>query len=185
MREFFQAALDEGLNLASYEAAVDEYQDPSLWMDKRLPRSGDEREIYGSSTWNRFREKNQAQHLIKIFASLPADQKMLVWCGNGHLGKVPAKLEKEMGWGTEPFVVMGCHFRQLSGVDPFCIDQTSTAEWPGSGIRGKGRAWLTLYKSVLESMPMHCGGLLTRNLQDVQLRESVDALIFSTDNDFE
>jgi hypothetical protein len=44
-----------------------------------------------------------------------------VWCGNGHASK----------GGDGEWVPMGWNFREISGVDPFVIDQTVTVSFAG------------------------------------------------------
>ena len=65
-----------------------------------------------------------------------AGEPRLVWCGNGHASKS----------GDGEWVPMGWNFREISGVNPFVIDQTVTVEWDGEpqrwGIREDSRVWL-------------------------------------------
>jgi hypothetical protein len=65
------------------------------------------------------REEQQAQNLLHAFAALPQSSPLLVWCGWGHLYK-----QHLLGdWRS-----MASRFWELSGVEPFCIDQTVTVE---------------------------------------------------------
>jgi hypothetical protein len=66
------------------------------------------------------REEQQAQNLFAAFAALPRDAPLLVWCGWGHLYK-----QGLMGSGERP---MAAQFWELSGIEPFSIDQTVTVE---------------------------------------------------------
>jgi hypothetical protein len=66
------------------------------------------------------REAQQAQNLLAAFATLPPDAPLLVWCGWGHLYK-----EGLMGSGERP---MAAQFWELSGVEPFSIDQSVTVD---------------------------------------------------------
>jgi hypothetical protein len=58
------------------------------------------------------REEDQARNLA---AALP-ESRLLVWCGNHHLLKV----------SVGDWTPMGSCFRALTGIEPFCIDQTPT-----------------------------------------------------------
>jgi hypothetical protein len=66
------------------------------------------------------REEEQARNLVDALTTLPADSPLLVWCGWGHLYK-HARVDSD--WRP-----MASRFWELSGVDPFCIDQTVTVE---------------------------------------------------------
>jgi hypothetical protein len=97
LRELMTAALTRGWTLVPYEANLDA-RDPRL-----DPRAWD------ATNW---REDEQARKLV---AALP-DGPLLVWCGNGHLTKC------EVGeWRP-----MGLRFRELSGIEPFALDQTKS-----------------------------------------------------------
>jgi hypothetical protein len=67
------------------------------------------------------REEQQARNLFEAFAALPQDSPLLVWCGWGHLYK-----QNLIG----DLRTMASQFWELSGVEPFCIDQTVTVEAP-------------------------------------------------------
>lgn len=58
------------------------------------------------------RERGQARNLTRILAADPG-AKMLVHVGRGHNAK----------WQSRGFAMMGFHFRQLSGIDPYSVDQ--------------------------------------------------------------
>lgn len=76
---------------------------------------------------------------------------------------------------------MGWHFRAMSGINPFVIDQTVSVLFPGPS-----KPWLPpLLASVGETLAAHGGttGIL-RDQAPVPLcgRAGVDALIVSTEN---
>jgi len=183
MREFFQAALDQGMNVASYEVSEPEYLAQRLWFDQHTIKVGSERERYGGEDWNRFRELNQAQHLQKLLERLKPEEKLLVWCGNGHLSKAPTQVDLT-GWSKRPYYPMGHYLRELTGIEPFCIDQTSTADWPGEGILERGKLFLERFGSQLDG-PEESAGLLMESLPEAEQRAGADALIFSRRNGFE
>jgi hypothetical protein len=66
------------------------------------------------------REEQQARNLATALAQLLPDAPLLVWCGWGHLYKNP---QADSDWRP-----MASWFWELSGVEPFCIDQCVTVE---------------------------------------------------------
>jgi hypothetical protein len=127
MREFAQSALDAGWRLISYEA------DPIQWLSTRhhieISNPHDLQEIQSvlqthqaeitSMEFNNWREEQQARNLIEALESLPANTPLLVWCGNSHQSKRPLQ-----GW-----IPMGYRFKEISGMDPFSIDQTRSVNF--------------------------------------------------------
>ena len=75
-------------------------------------------EARGSPTATNDREEQQARNLYEAFAAPPPDSPLLVWCGWGHLYKE--------GLSDSDFRPMAFHFWELSGIEPFSIDQTVT-----------------------------------------------------------
>jgi hypothetical protein len=69
-----------------------------------------------SPLFSNWRDSVQAANLAALVKELPADQRMLVWATNLHHSKVRYMAYQPTGW----------RFRQLTGVDPFVIDQTVT-----------------------------------------------------------
>ncbi len=114
MRQFMQAALDLGWQLIAYEADTKARPKFDNSMDK--------------SNW---REEQQAKNLCRALDSLPADTKLLIWCGNSHLEKAPGETPN----GT--LKPMGYQFWQLSGIEPFIIDQTVSVDFLGNNSRFK------------------------------------------------
>ncbi|MBC6489499.1 carboxypeptidase-like regulatory domain-containing protein [Flavihumibacter stibioxidans] len=109
------------------------------------------------------RDAIQAAHLSRIFRSDP-EAKLLVLAGHAHIS------EKRIG---ETYIPMAATFRQLTGIDPFTIDQTELTE--GSNFE-YGRYFYELlaqkYKQTeaviafRKNMPV---SLLENDLYDVQL----------------
>ena len=62
------------------------------------------------------RERAQATNLALALDEIGPDRSLMVWCGNGHSSKERA----------EELVPMGVQFAQVSGIDPFSIDQLAT-----------------------------------------------------------
>jgi len=92
--------------LIAYEASHDE----ALSLGGTLP---------GMAATNR-REAIQVRNLTRALAALPTHAKLLVWCGNGHLGKTP----------VGDWMPMGYQVQVQSGIMPFAIDQTRSVLFP-------------------------------------------------------
>jgi len=84
------------------------------------------------------REEDQARNLVDALATLPTNAPLLVWCGWGHLSKEQLP--------DSDFRPMAVQFWELSGVEPFSIDQTVTVEAsPGANAHwhelARSQAW--------------------------------------------
>jgi hypothetical protein len=158
MRRLIGTALDLGWTLWAYEAVIDITPD----TDQNHLRSME---------FTNWREREQAANLCHLVDAAPGEP-LLVWCGNGHATK-----EKSRDW-----VPMGWHFREMSGVDPFVIDQTVTVDFGEDGQR-----WVReLLASLSDVLAAHGGtaGIL-RDQVPPPLDDwaGVDAFIVSTDNE--
>jgi hypothetical protein len=156
MREFISAALDLGWWLVTYEA------DHSV----RPPRF--ERRSREATNW---REEQQARNLLGALEVLPTDQKLLVWCGNHHLSR--RSLDEE-------WLPMGCRFQQLSGIEPFAIDQIMSVKF---GDREPyALQWVKSFAPELEASG-GAAGFLTEDAPDGWAsREIADAFVLAVDN---
>jgi hypothetical protein len=105
------------------------------------------------------RELGQARNLVAVLPETP----LLVWCGNSHLSKRA---------GGE-FTPMGMLFGELSGIDPFALDQTVTI-FDRNGLVERMRGDLEPLGGT--------AGKLTSELPPQFCRDDVDALLFSVDN---
>jgi hypothetical protein len=145
MRRLIADALSLGWTLIAYETT-----------DTRSPFLPD-----GDVDWSLVndREEDQARNLVDALPSTP----LLVWCGNSHLNKEP----------SEDWVPMGHVFRELSGVDPFCLDQTVTIR-DSHGLVDELRGELERFGGT--------AGKLRDDLPAFSERP-VDALVFSLDNE--
>lgn len=104
LRDLIGAALNLGWTLIPYEINFQTYpSDYPLSME-----------------YINLREEEQAKKLIRGLEALPPDAPLLVWCGNAH----PTKTV------IGDWIPMGYQFKQLTGIDPFVIDQTSTVKFP-------------------------------------------------------
>jgi hypothetical protein len=119
------------------------------------------------------REEDQARHLVDALATLPPDAPLLVWCGWGHLYKE--------GLSDSDFRPMASRFWELSGIEPFSIDQTVTVV-PSPGMTGP---WHQLARSQqwrLEALGGTAGFLAADSPIPCPW---VDAVLLSTENTLE
>jgi hypothetical protein len=119
------------------------------------------------------REEDQARNLVKALTTLAGDAPLLVWCGWGHLYK-----DRLAGSDLRP---MASQFWELSGVEPFSIDQTVTVE-AGSH---RNAAWHELAQSQ-QSRLEALGGTAGFLVADSPIPYPwVDAVLLSTENTLE
>jgi hypothetical protein len=119
------------------------------------------------------REEQQARNLLEAFAALPPASPLFVWCGWGHLYK-RRLFESE-------FRPMAHQFWEISGVEPFSIDQTVTVET----LRHPPGPWHQLAERERWRLDALGGtaGLLT---EDAPIAwPFVDAVLLSTQNALE
>jgi hypothetical protein len=158
MRRLIGAALDLGWTLWAYEAVVEITADTD--QDRLL-----------SMEFTNWREREQAGNLGRLLTADPGEP-LLVWCGNGHATK------EECG----EWIPMGWHFRAMSGIDPFVIDQTVTVDFGD-----EPQPWVReLLASVGETLAAHGGtaGILRDQAPPpLDCWAGVDALVVSTDNE--
>jgi hypothetical protein len=152
MRRLVQDALDLGLTLVPYEAELDGAPDTD-------PMSAE------MTSW---REREQARNLA---AALP-DGPLLVWCGNSHLTKV------DIGAEWKP---MGLQFRELTGIEPFTLDQLATVEFEPGRVPSHVAVWLELVRGPLERLG-GTAGFLSDDAPDGWRQTWDDAVLLSLDN---
>jgi len=158
MRRLIGTALDLGWTLWAYEAVIEITPDT-------------DRDHLRSMEFTNWREREQAANLGHLLDAAPGEP-LLAWCGNGHATK-----EK-----CEEWVPMGWRFRDISGVDPFVIDQTVTVDFGE-----EGQQWARdLLASLGDILAVHGGtaGIL-RDQAPPPLDgwAGVDAFVVSTDNE--
>jgi len=78
---------------------------------------------------------------------------------------------------------MGYHFKELSGIDPFVIDQSLTVRLPGMPQYRQG--WLKEITPQLTALGGTAGFLREEAPLCLKLEEGVDAWIASLDNEIE
>ena len=129
MRRLTGTALNLGWTLWAYEAVIDVTPDTD-WEHLR------------STEHTNWREREQAVNLCRLLEAAPGEP-VLVWCGNSHASKVQ----------HEEWVPMGWHFREMSGVDQFVIDQDVTVNFGG-----EPRPWVReLLASMADTLAAHGG----------------------------
>jgi hypothetical protein len=152
------AALDLGWTLWAYEAVIEVTPDT-------------DQEHLRSMEFSNWREREQAANLGRLLDAAPGEP-LLVWCGNSHASKVE----------HEEWIPMGWHFRDMSGIDPFVIDQDVTVDFgrePQPWVRD-------LLVSVSDILAAHGGtaGILRDQAPSLLAGwAGVDALVVSTDNE--
>ena len=158
MRRLIGTALNLGWTLWAYEAVIDFTPDTD-WEHLR------------STEHTNWREREQAVNLCRLLEAAPGEP-LLVWCGNSHASKVQ----------HEEWVPMGWHFREMSGVDQFVIDQDVTVNFGG-----EPRPWVReLLASMADTLAAHGGtaGILRDQAPPLLAGwDGVDALVVSTDNE--
>jgi hypothetical protein len=120
MRKLIDAALGLGWTLHAYEA--DFTQSPA--------RDGPEDNA--AVNW---REDQQARNLAAVVSAVPASERILGWCGMGHLNR--QALTASVDGETVTWTPMGSLVAGYCGVEPFALDQVMTVAWDG-----EEREWL-------------------------------------------
>lgn len=158
MRELIAAALALGWQLVAYEA--DFTQKPTQLQNHSVE----------GTNW---REREQARNLRAALEKIPADEALLVWCGNHHLAK----------HSTGEWVPMGVRFAEHAAIEPFAIDQTSTVTFgPGDPY---GLQWVKAYASEMRALGGAAGFLREEAPKGWSSPEIADAFVLALDNDLE
>jgi hypothetical protein len=164
MRRLMQAALDAGWNLIAYEA------EESRWEAQHGPLTPEARLSMSFTNW---REEEQARNLAAALKSLPAQDKLMVWSGNGHLEKSPIGDWTPMGW----------HFARLSGTPAFAIDQSVTVN-VGAAHQHLSAELLRIYGDALRAQGP-TAGFLREDGPGILRNSSPDAFIVSLENELQ
>lgn len=176
MQALIQAALDLGWTVWPYEA------DSARWLAERhgLTEPLDvatvaayqaERQTLAFTNW---REEQQAQNLLTISQTLPPSEKLLVWCGNGHLTKV----------AVQEWQPMGYHWQRLGGDTAFAIDQCLTVNFDFRRSATQPNP-VEPFRRELEALGGTAGLLNADGPPSLRLFQGVDATLFSVHNDLE
>ncbi len=160
MRRLIRAALDLGWTLVPYES---DYSKMAALFEDTMRRA--------DTNW---REQEQAKNLTAVIDGLGHAARLLVWCGNAHLRKKPLGNWKPMG----------AHFWELSGIEPFSIDQTLTVAFKKGGL-SRGQPLLERFQKQLEATPGETMGFLREDWKDGRDHKGYDAFIISLHNTLE
>lgn len=106
MRRLIQTALDLGFELHAYEAD-----------DNGPPATGSS--FADNKRSIEYRERGQAANLARLVNSLPADERLFIWCGGTHGAK---KERAGIKW-------MALELWRITSIEPYSIDQTPTVEY--------------------------------------------------------
>jgi hypothetical protein len=157
MRELIQCALDRGWTLIAYEADM-----------TRKPAE------FGalSNEETNWRDAEQANNLRRALSSLPASTALMVWCGNHHLAKATSD------WWHP----MGSQLHAITGIEPFCIDQTRSVQFDSARPRAATQ-WVETFADTLTAMDGTAGFLADEAPADWPELETADAYLLSTENE--
>ncbi len=171
MQVFVQTALDLGWTLIPYEADV-------LHMPAHLRQH----DTFSQEVTN-WREEEQARNLLKAIENLPTEAKILVWCGNGHHCKIAVKASETY---PIPWLPMGYQFKQLSGIDPFVIDQDRTVRFSSRQREYRQiQRYLDLVAGILQTFGGTAGVLSEDAPAELLPRDSNGAYVISLENEME
>lgn len=172
MQVMVQTALTLGWTLIPYEVDIN-----------RKPANIAHKDNTDDAVTN-WREEQQARNLIAALRQLPDDTKLLVWCGNSHNLKIvipPSSTDPDcVAW-----VPMGYQFQQMSGIDPFVIDQTYSVRFPGDASHPGMIARLPEVEEVLVHFSGTAAVLYDDLFPVLKVHEGNDAYIISLDNEME
>ena len=85
-----------------------------------------------------WRDDQHARNLLAILASIGAETPLFVWCGNGHLTKHEVGEHRPMAF----------RLTELSGINPFSIDQTQGVLFE-EGRRPYAARWVDAYSGEM------------------------------------
>jgi hypothetical protein len=162
MRAMIGTALDLGWTLWAYECQWDagSRRDPAYLR---------------SMEHTNWRERQQATNLGRLIEAAPGEP-LLVWCGNGHASK-----HEPSGCDDDEWIPMGWNFREMSGIDPFVIDQTVTVAFSGRPHEWRQQLVESL-ADTLTGLGGTAGILQAQAPPPLDRYTNVDAFVVSTDN---
>jgi hypothetical protein len=161
MRALVATALELGWTLHGYEA------------DNEVARRRTGPETRADVNW---RENQQARNLAAVITALGPGERLLTWCGNGHLTRhaMTAVVDGE----TETWTPMGSLVEAHCGVAPFALDQTTTVAWDG-----RERDFLEPFAGLLDNLGGSAGFLAGDAPEELAwLGDHADAFVLSLDN---
>jgi hypothetical protein len=161
MRALIGDALGLGWDLLAYECDFRRWKGDTMTLE--------------FANW---RDSEEARSLAEFLGRHPPDLKLLVWCGHSHQRKTP------QGYAGRPgssWIRLGQRLGELSGIEPFVIDQSVTVEYGGRpSPRGLD---VERYEAELREL-RGTGGFLREEDPDPRWRDdlSADAWLLSVDN---
>jgi hypothetical protein len=158
MRELIATALDLGWQLVAYEADLAEK--PAEFAELSIEETN-------------WREDQQALNLEAALQTIPASDRLLVWCGNHHLAK-----RRASDW-----VAMAVRFHERTQVEPFAIDQAASVRFRDDEPYAK--QWVDAYATEIEALGGAAGFLSDEAPDGWPSREIADAFLLALDNDLE
>lgn len=163
MRELIGDAISLGWQLIAYEC------DFTLW------RGGSTL----SASFANWRDAEESRNLTEFLRRMPTGTQLLVWCGHSHQRKTP---QSYPGLVPHEWVRLGQRLRELSGIDPFVIDQSVTVNYRGR--RPPRQEDLARYSDELQRLG-GTAGFLREEDPDQLWRDdlSADAWLLSLDNE--
>ena len=174
MQEFIRAALELGWTLVPYEADAEKWLSTKFDAHFLQSEASNETRLAAliSEEYTNWREEQQALNLISVLNSLPANTPLLVWCGNGHLGKIT----------MNQWLPMGYQFQKHSNINPFAIDQTRTVTFDEKHSRS---AVANKFSTDLLKYSGTAGFLMQEAPAMIGKLRFADAYLLSTENAME
>lgn len=172
MQVMVQTALDLSWTLVPYEADL-----------TRKPAAIAQKDNMDDAVTN-WREEQQARNLITALQRLSDETKLLVWCGNNHHLKIVVPPSPADTNGME-WVPMGYQFQQISGINPFIIDQTPSIRFPGQPSNSWIENQLPLFEETLREYGGTAGVLFDELSPVLNVHKGNDAYIISLQNEME
>ena len=161
MRDLMADALRLGWTLVAYE------YDFAAW------KGGNTR----TAEFGNWRDGEEARHLHEFLTASGEGVKLLVWCGNSHQRKTAQRYPDRRG---STWIRLGQRLRDISGIDPFVIDQSVTVRyWRWRPARRDARH----YEDELRRLGGTAGFLREEDPESVWRDDlSADAWLLSLDN---
>ena len=125
-----------------------------------------------SMEYTNWRELEQAHGLDRALKAMPNGAPLVVWCGNGHLVKVP----------VDDWLPMGLGFAEVTGLEAFAIDQNVTVRFDAASRIALSDKLLEKYGTQLEQAG-GTAGLLAIDEPILDRPHGADAYLFSLHNE--
>jgi len=161
MRALVNATLDLGWTLHAYEA------DFAVWPHGAGPEDD------AAVNW---REDQQARNLAAVVQGLPKSERVIGWCGNGHLTR--RELAVSVNGETRTWTPMGSLVEHYCDIRPYAIDQAVSVSF-----NGQVHEWLGPFAEFLRRHGGTAGFLADETPDDLAwLGGNADAYLLSLEN---